>query len=51
MMAEGVPDDPERYAQIRASLQRAQIRLNVSQRRRRASAMPTDLREPRQDEG
>lgn len=45
MMAEGVPEDPERYAQIRASLQRAQIRLNVAQRRRRASAMPTDLRE------
>ncbi len=45
MMAEGVPEDPERYAQIRASLQRAQIRLNVAQRRRRASAMPTDLRD------
>jgi len=45
MMAEGVPEDPERYAQIRASLQRAQIRLNVAQRRRRSSAMPTDLRD------
>ncbi|MBK8987003.1 MAG: F0F1 ATP synthase subunit epsilon [Chloroflexi bacterium] len=50
MMTEGVPDDPERYAQIRASLQRAQIRLNVAQRRRRSSAMPTDLRDMRQDE-
>jgi len=45
MMAEGVPEDPERYAQIRASLQRAQIRLNVAQRRRRSTAMPTDLRD------
>lgn len=45
MMAEGVPEDPERYAQIRASLERAQVRVNVAQRRRRTSAMPTDLRE------
>ncbi len=51
MMAEGVPEDPERYAQIRASLQRAQIRLNVAQRRRRSSAMPTDLRDRREDRG
>jgi F-type H+-transporting ATPase subunit epsilon len=39
-MAEGVPEDPERYAQIRASLQRAQIRIDVARRRRRR-AMPT----------
>ncbi|NCF66087.1 MAG: F0F1 ATP synthase subunit epsilon [Anaerolineaceae bacterium] len=39
-MAEGVPEDPERYAQIRASLQRAQIRIDVAHRRRRR-AMPT----------
>lgn len=39
-MAEGVPEDPERYAQIRASLQRAQIRIDVAHRRRRW-AMPT----------
>ncbi len=39
VMAEGVPDDPERYAQIRASLQRAQIRVDVS-RRRRSRTMP-----------
>jgi len=44
MMKEGVPEDPERYAQIQASLQRAQIRINVAQRRRRTSAMPTELR-------
>jgi F-type H+-transporting ATPase subunit epsilon len=51
MMEEGVPEDPERYAQIRASLQRAQIRINVSQRRRRTSAIPTALRDDRaQDE-
>jgi F-type H+-transporting ATPase subunit epsilon len=35
-MAEGVPEDPERYAQIRASLQRAQIRIDVHRRRRRS---------------
>jgi F-type H+-transporting ATPase subunit epsilon len=46
MMAEGVPEDPERYAQVRASLERAQLRFNVAQRRRRSSAMPTELREP-----
>lgn len=40
-MAEGVPEDPERYAQIRASLQRAQIRLDVAHRRHRKSALPT----------
>ncbi|MCB9421601.1 MAG: F0F1 ATP synthase subunit epsilon [Ardenticatenaceae bacterium] len=40
-MAEGVPEDPERYAQIRASLQRAQIRIDVARRRRRRAAMPT----------
>ena len=39
-MAEGVPEDPERYAQIRASLARAQIRVDVARRRRRR-AMPT----------
>ncbi len=32
-MVEGVPEDPERYAQIRASLERAQIRVNVARRR------------------
>ncbi len=40
-MVEGVPEDPERYAQIRASLMRAQIRLDVAQKRRRQRAMPT----------
>lgn len=39
-MTEGVPEDPERYAQIRASLQRAQVRLDVA-RRRRQRTMPT----------
>jgi F-type H+-transporting ATPase subunit epsilon len=38
-MAEGVPEDPERYAQIRASLQRAQIRIDVARRRRRRTTM------------
>lgn len=40
-MAEGVPEDPERYAQIRASLQRAQIRIDVARKRRRVQMMPT----------
>ena len=40
-MAEGVPEDPERYAQIRASLARAQIRVDIAHRRRRRRAMPT----------
>ncbi len=40
-MVEGVPEDPERYAQIRASLQRAQIRIDVARRRRRKPMMPT----------
>lgn len=40
-MKEGVPEDPERYAQIRASLQRAQIRIDVARRRRRRTTLPT----------
>jgi F-type H+-transporting ATPase subunit epsilon len=32
-MAEGVPEDPMRYAQIEAALRRAQIRIDVSRRR------------------
>ncbi len=40
VMSEGVPEDPERYAQIRASLQRAQIRVDVA-RKRRPRVMPT----------
>ena len=44
VMREGVPDDPERYAQIRASLQRAQIRIDVARRHRRSSALPTGRR-------
>ncbi|MCA9994832.1 MAG: ATP synthase F1 subunit epsilon [Anaerolineales bacterium] len=39
-MKEGVPEDPERYAQIQASLRRAQIRIDVSRRRGRRRAMP-----------
>lgn len=42
LMKEGVPDDPERYAQIRASLLRAQIRLDVGRRRSgRRRTMPS----------
>ena len=48
-MAEGVPEDPERYAQIRASLQRAQIRIDVARRRRRR-AMPMGGSIPDEDE-
>ena len=42
-MGEGVPEDSERYAQIEASLRRAQIRIEVSRRRgtgRRRRARP-----------
>lgn len=35
VMKEGVPEDPVRYAQIRAALRRADIRIDVSRRRRR----------------
>ncbi len=48
-MKEGVPEDPERYAQIRASLQRAQIRIDVARRRRRRSGLPS-YGEPEQDQ-
>lgn len=48
-MKEGVPEDPERYAQIRASLQRAQIRIDVARRRRRRTTLPT-LGEKSEDE-
>ncbi|MFN2135378.1 MAG: F0F1 ATP synthase subunit epsilon [Candidatus Promineifilaceae bacterium] len=48
LIAEGVPEDPEIYAQIRASLLRAQARLDVS-RRRRIRAMPTG-RSPHENE-
>jgi F-type H+-transporting ATPase subunit epsilon len=51
MMKEGVPQDPERYAQIRASLQRAQIRIDVARRRRPHRAIPGLGRmESREDE-
>lgn len=40
LMSEGVPEDPEYYAQIRASLMRAQVRMDVARRRRRRT-MPT----------
>ena len=48
-MAEGVPEDPERYAQIRASVQRAQIRIDLARRRRRR-AMPMGGSIPDEDE-
>ncbi|MCA9955663.1 MAG: hypothetical protein KC434_13130, partial [Anaerolineales bacterium] len=51
-MQEGVKEDPDRYAQIQASLMRAQIRLDVGRRhvghrRREMAAGPSS---PRQDE-
>lgn len=33
LMAEGIPDDPERYRMIEQSLRLAQIQIDVSQRR------------------
>jgi len=52
VMREGVPDDPERLAAIRASLLRAQVRLDVGRRRRRAmpAGRSTEPRPPRQEE-
>jgi F-type H+-transporting ATPase subunit epsilon len=47
-MTEGVPEDPEHYAQIRASLQRAQIRIDVARRRRRR-AVPMGHRSDEDD--
>ena len=49
MMRDGVPDDPERMAQIRASLMRAQVRLDVGRRRRRRT-MATGGFPPQGDE-
>jgi F-type H+-transporting ATPase subunit epsilon len=49
LMAEGVPKDPEYYAQIRASLMRAQVRLDVA-RRRRQRTMPTGRTGPSEDQ-
>lgn len=48
-MREGVPEDPERYAQIRASLQRAQIRIDVARRRRR-TGLPSFNAPPEREE-
>ncbi|MCO5182701.1 MAG: F0F1 ATP synthase subunit epsilon [Anaerolineae bacterium] len=36
IVREGVPEDPARYAQIEASLRRAQIRIDVGRKRRRS---------------
>ena len=43
LMKEGVPEDPDRYAQIQASLMRAQIRLDVGRRHsgRRRRTLPS----------
>lgn len=51
IMREGVPEDPERLAAIRASLLRAQARLDVGRRRRRAmpAGRPVQPREPEQN--
>ena len=51
-MKEGVAEDPDRYAQIQASLMRAQIRLDVGRRRagRRRREMAAGLGTPPEDE-
>jgi F-type H+-transporting ATPase subunit epsilon len=51
-MREGIPEDSERYAQIEASLRRAQARIEISRRRgtgRRRRAMPGAPGAPRED--
>jgi F-type H+-transporting ATPase subunit epsilon len=53
LMKEGIPEDPERYAQIQASLLRAQIRLDVGRRRaghRRAMATGAMGRPPSEED-
>ena len=39
IMRTGVKDDPDRIAAVRASLLRAEARVNVGRRRRRSTAM------------
>ena len=41
LMREGVPEDPERMQQIRVSLMKAQVRLDVARRRGRRRTMAT----------
>ncbi len=51
VMRDGVPEDPERLAQVRVSLLRAQVQLDVGRRRRRRE-MPAGMGRPqsREDE-
>lgn len=52
-MREGIPDDSERYAQIEASLRRAQARIEISRRRgtgRRRRTMATGGVAPRRED-
>jgi len=51
LMREGVPEDPERVAQIRASLLRAQVRMDVGRRRHRRAMTPGDYAPRAEDEG
>ncbi len=51
-MAEGIKEDPDKYAQIQASLMRAQIRLDVGRKRagRRRREMAAGLNHPSSEE-
>lgn len=51
-MASGIKEDPDQYAQIQASLMRAQIRLDVGRKRagRRRREMAGGLGQPQQHE-
>ncbi|MCA9922236.1 MAG: F0F1 ATP synthase subunit epsilon [Anaerolineales bacterium] len=49
LMREGVPEDPERSAQIRASLMRAQVRLDVGRRRRRRAMAAGGFQQPQSE--
>jgi len=52
-MSEGVKDDPDKYAQIQASLMRAQIRLDVGRKRagRRRREMTPGMGQPPPQDG
>ncbi len=51
-MKEGIREDPDKYAQIQASLMRAQVRLDVGRKRagRQRREMATSFSQPRDED-